>query len=291
MTTKELDRIARERIEQAGAKPAFLGYRGYPASAVRLRERRGRPRHPQRAQAQGRRHRRARPWLRGRRASTATPRARWPWGAISDDAPPPHEGDRGGPPRGHRGRAGPASGWATSATPSSATPRTTATRWCGSSWATGSGPSLHEEPQVPNYGPAGRRERLVPGMCLAIEPMVNAGGHEVRDAGRRLDGGDRGRQPVRPLRAVTVAVTPPGTLDPLRAVPVRGPGGGGGPCLRRRWRWRRTGDGRRCRTRSTAWSSRARPAVRSLAHVSGGRRRSCGCSRGTRWWWSSCPTT
>jgi len=43
----------------------------------------------------------------------------------------------------------------------------------------GIGTSLHEEPQVPNYGPAGRRERLVAGMCLAIEPMVNVGRPEV----------------------------------------------------------------------------------------------------------------
>jgi methionyl aminopeptidase len=43
----------------------------------------------------------------------------------------------------------------------------------------GIGTSLHEEPQVPNYGPPGRRERLVPGMCLAIEPMVNVGQPEV----------------------------------------------------------------------------------------------------------------
>jgi methionyl aminopeptidase len=43
----------------------------------------------------------------------------------------------------------------------------------------GIGTSLHEEPQVPNYGPPGRRERLVPGMVLAIEPMVNIGGYEV----------------------------------------------------------------------------------------------------------------
>jgi methionyl aminopeptidase len=43
----------------------------------------------------------------------------------------------------------------------------------------GIGTSLHEEPQVPNYGPPGRRERLVAGMCLAIEPMVNVGGPEV----------------------------------------------------------------------------------------------------------------
>jgi len=40
----------------------------------------------------------------------------------------------------------------------------------------GVGRSLHEEPWVPNYGPPGRRDRLRPGMTIAIEPMVNAGG-------------------------------------------------------------------------------------------------------------------
>jgi len=40
----------------------------------------------------------------------------------------------------------------------------------------GVGRSLHEEPWVPNYGPPGRRDKLRPGMTIAIEPMVNAGG-------------------------------------------------------------------------------------------------------------------
>jgi methionyl aminopeptidase len=40
----------------------------------------------------------------------------------------------------------------------------------------GVGRALHEEPSIPNYGPAGRREVMGPGMTLAIEPMVNAGG-------------------------------------------------------------------------------------------------------------------
>lgn len=40
----------------------------------------------------------------------------------------------------------------------------------------GVGRALHEEPSIPNYGPAGRREVLAPGMTLAIEPMVNIGG-------------------------------------------------------------------------------------------------------------------
>ena len=44
----------------------------------------------------------------------------------------------------------------------------------------GIGTSLHEEPQVPNFGDPGKGMRLRPGMVLAIEPMVNAGGHDVR---------------------------------------------------------------------------------------------------------------
>ena len=43
----------------------------------------------------------------------------------------------------------------------------------------GIGRSLHEDPQVPNFGQPGRGPRLRPGMTLAIEPMVNAGGYEV----------------------------------------------------------------------------------------------------------------
>lgn len=43
----------------------------------------------------------------------------------------------------------------------------------------GVGSELHEEPQVPNFGPPGRGPRLRPGMTLAIEPMVNEGGYEV----------------------------------------------------------------------------------------------------------------
>ncbi len=44
----------------------------------------------------------------------------------------------------------------------------------------GVGTELHEDPEVPNYGTAGRGVRMYPGMTIAIEPMVNAGGHSVR---------------------------------------------------------------------------------------------------------------
>lgn len=43
----------------------------------------------------------------------------------------------------------------------------------------GIGYSLHEEPQIPNFGSPGRGQRLKDGMTLAIEPMVNAGGSDV----------------------------------------------------------------------------------------------------------------
>jgi methionyl aminopeptidase len=46
----------------------------------------------------------------------------------------------------------------------------------------GIGRAMHEEPQVPNYGTAGRGPTLQPGMVLAIEPMVNLGGPGVVQA-------------------------------------------------------------------------------------------------------------
>ena len=44
----------------------------------------------------------------------------------------------------------------------------------------GVGAKLHEDPSVPNYGTPGRGVRLLPGMTIAIEPMVNQGGHQVQ---------------------------------------------------------------------------------------------------------------
>ncbi len=47
----------------------------------------------------------------------------------------------------------------------------------------GIGTKLHEEPQIPNYGPAGRGPRLSEGMVLAVEPMVNFGKPAVKVLG------------------------------------------------------------------------------------------------------------
>jgi len=44
----------------------------------------------------------------------------------------------------------------------------------------GLGRKLHEDPEVPNYGKRGRGKKLVEGMTIAIEPMINLGTHKVK---------------------------------------------------------------------------------------------------------------
>jgi len=44
----------------------------------------------------------------------------------------------------------------------------------------GTGRELHEDPEVPNFGHAGRGPRLVPGMTIAIEPMICQYGYKVK---------------------------------------------------------------------------------------------------------------
>jgi methionyl aminopeptidase len=43
----------------------------------------------------------------------------------------------------------------------------------------GVGRHYHEDPQIPNYGTPGRGAKLAPGMTLAIEPMITAGGVDI----------------------------------------------------------------------------------------------------------------
>ncbi len=44
----------------------------------------------------------------------------------------------------------------------------------------GVGQAMHEEPQIPNFGKPHRGTKLMPGLTIAIEPMVNVGGHAVK---------------------------------------------------------------------------------------------------------------
>jgi methionyl aminopeptidase len=178
VSTRELDRIARDRIERAGAKPAFLGYRGYPATlCISVNEEvvHGIP--GSRALSAGdivgldlgcvvdgfygdaaRTVGVGRISEEARRLVAVTEEALQ--AAIALCHPGKRVGDIGHAIQRHAESHG----------------YSVVREFVGH----GIGTSLHEEPQVPNYGPPGRRERLVPGMCLAIEPMVNMGGPEVR---------------------------------------------------------------------------------------------------------------
>jgi methionyl aminopeptidase len=176
--TRELDKIARERIAKAGARPAFLGYRGYPASVcVSVNEEviHGIP--GERRLAEGdivsldlgtivdgyfgdgaRTVPVGKVSAEAERLMRVTEEALWKGVAVC--RPGMRVGDIGHAVEEHARRHG----------------YSTVREFVGH----GIGTSLHEEPQVPNYGPAGRRERLLSGMCLALEPMLNVGGPEVR---------------------------------------------------------------------------------------------------------------
>jgi len=178
VATRELDRIARERIEKEGAKPAFLGYRGYPATLCisvndevvhgipggrRLREGDivgldlgcivdGFFGDAARTVGVGRVSEQARRLMSVTEAALHA--------GIAACHPGQRVGDIGHAVQTHAEGQG----------------YSVVREFVGH----GIGTRLHEEPQVPNYGPPGRRERLVSGMCLAIEPMVNVGGPAVR---------------------------------------------------------------------------------------------------------------
>lgn len=177
VTTKELDRLAQEAIEKAGARPAFLGYRDFPATLCisvneeivhgipgprKLRDGdivgldlgcivNGFYGDAARTVAVGKASAEAERLMQATREAL--------FAGIEMCRPGKRVGDIGHAVQTHAESFG----------------YSVVRDFVGH----GIGTSLHEEPQVPNYGPAGRRERLVPGMCLAIEPMVNVGRPEV----------------------------------------------------------------------------------------------------------------
>ena len=178
VTTKELDTLARDRITRGGARPAFLGYRGYPATlCISVNEEvvHGIP--GKRKLLEGdivgldlgcivdgfygdaaRTVGVGRVGPEAERLMRVTQEALF--AAIAACHPGKRVGDVGYAVQRHAESQG----------------YSVVREFVGH----GIGTSLHEEPQVPNVGPPGRRERLVPGMCLAIEPMVNIGRPDVR---------------------------------------------------------------------------------------------------------------
>ena len=178
VSTRELDRIARERIEREGARPAFLGYRGYPATlciSVNDEVVHGIPgeRRLEEGDIVGLDLGCVVDGFYGDAARTVGV------GRVSDEARRlmgvTEEALRAGIAACRPGQRVGDIGHAVQ-THAEASGYSVVREFVGH----GIGTSLHEEPQVPNYGPPGRRQRLVPGMCLAIEPMVNVGGPAVR---------------------------------------------------------------------------------------------------------------
>jgi methionyl aminopeptidase len=178
VTTADLDRYAEETIRAAGAVPAFLNYRGYPATlctsvndvivhgipaAQELVEGdivgvdcgvlfQGYYGDAARTFAVGEVEGEARNLLEVTREALAL--------AVRQVRPEGHLSDIGHAVQAHVEAGG----------------FSVVREFVGH----GIGTALHEDPQVPNFGNSGRGPRLKPGLVLAIEPMVNAGGAGVR---------------------------------------------------------------------------------------------------------------
>ena len=178
-TTKELDRLAFEFFKKNAAKPAFLGYRGYPATlCVSINDEvvHGIPSEKRRLRegdivgfdlgcvVDGFFGDSARTVAVGRVSDRATRLMETTKAALFAGIEACHTGNRVGD-IGHAVQ-----------TLAESRGYSVVREFVGH----GIGTSLHEDPQVPNYGPGGKGKRLVPGMTLAIEPMVNMGGPEVR---------------------------------------------------------------------------------------------------------------
>jgi len=177
VTTAELDRLAEEYIRDHGGRPAFKGYRGFPASICpsvnaevvhaipgpyALRE----------GDIVGIDVGVEKGGFYGDAALTL------PVGEVSEEAKRLLAVARDSLARGiEQARAGNRVGDISNAVQREAERHGFAV--VRTLVGHGIGREMHEEPQVPNYGPPARGPRLMAGQVLAIEPMVNVGGHEV----------------------------------------------------------------------------------------------------------------
>ena len=179
VSTWEIDRVARRYIEEQGAKPTFLGYGGYPASAcvsVNNVVIHGIPSKDHivkegdivsidvGATYEG---------FVGDNAWT------FPCGKVSPEAQGLMDATRESLFQGIKAAvAGNRLGDIGSAIQQYAEARgySVVRDYVGH----GVGAKMHEDPSVPNYGTPGRGVRLLPGMTIAIEPMINQGVKEVK---------------------------------------------------------------------------------------------------------------
>lgn len=180
MTTYELDKIIRTYIEKSGAKPSFLGYGGFPGSAcISINEQviHGIPSMEKRIEDGDIVKVDVGAYFKGFHGDSANTFA---VGNVSAQAkklidvtkesfykgiefakPGMRIGDIGAAIQKHAEDNG----------------YSVVRKYIGH----GVGRELHESPDVPNFGTAGRGVRLYPGMVIAIEPMINEGTYEVRE--------------------------------------------------------------------------------------------------------------
>ncbi len=178
LTTRELDRVAERMIREAGAVPAFKGYRGYPATVcVSINEQvvHGIP-GPRRLKPGDLASLDVGAYLRGYCGdATITVHV----GEVPDSATARLlEAGRGALAAGvDKARAGGRLSDIGEAIQHFAEARgfSVVRDYCGHAI----GQAMHEDLQVPNYGPAGHGPILKAGLVLAVEPMVNEGTYEV----------------------------------------------------------------------------------------------------------------
>jgi methionyl aminopeptidase len=177
-STAELDRLAREELSRRGAKPAFLGYHGFPAAlCVSLNSEvvHGIPSDKRRIEEGDLVSLDFGCVVEGLYADAAVTVA---VGEVSTQARRLMDVTREALYKAiEKIRPGSRLGDVSSAV-----------QTCAEGWGFsvvrdfvghGIGRALHEDPPVPNFGKAGTGPRLQPGLVLAVEPMINAGGCEV----------------------------------------------------------------------------------------------------------------
>ena len=179
ISTWEIDRIVRRYIESEGAKPSFLGYGGFPASAcisVNQVVIHGIPKKDQILKQGDIVSIDIGAFFEGFTGDNAYT---FPCGDVSPEAQRLMDTTRESLHQGiAAAKAGNRVGDIGHAVQSYVEARgySVVRDFVGH----GVGAKLHEDPSVPNFGSPGRGVRLLPGMTIAIEPMVNAGVHTVK---------------------------------------------------------------------------------------------------------------
>ena len=180
ISTYELDRLVRESIEKAGAKPSFLGYGGFPGSAcISINDEviHGIPSKKRFLEEGDVVKIDVGAFYKGFHGDSARTIA---VGRVSDEAQRLIEVTRASFFAGiDQLKVGNRLGDVGAAIDSLVVANgfSTVKRYIGH----GIGRELHESPDVPNYGTPGRGTRLCAGLVLAIEPMVNVGTETVRE--------------------------------------------------------------------------------------------------------------